>query len=137
MKDVMVRAILPDRPVRIFACRTTEVAEKARQLHDLWPTSAAALGRMMSVVLMMGGMNKNQEKMTVTINGQGPIGTMLCVTNGDGNIKGFVGEPHCMYTNNETGKLAVGYAVGTNGFLQVNFHLELKKHIQPIHKLHG
>ena len=94
----------------MFACQTTNLLEKARQEHDLWPTASAALGRMMSATLMMAAMNKNNEKMTVTINGGGPIGTMMAVTRGDGHIKGFVGDPHVHYTYNDTGHLAVGVA---------------------------
>jgi len=127
MKDYLVRGTIKNRPIRVFACTTTNLLEEARKKHDLWPTSAAALGRMMSAVLMMASMEKNNEKMTVTINGGGPIGTMLCVTNGDGKIKGFVAEPHCMYTNNQTGKLAVGYAVGNQGYLQVIKDMGLKE----------
>ena len=127
MKDYLVRGTVKNRPIRVFACHTTHLVEEARQLHDLWPTSAAALGRMMSSVLMMASMEKNNEKLTVTINGGGPIGTMLCVSYGDGKIKGFVGDPHCMYTNNETGKLAVGYAVGNQGYLQVIKDMGLKE----------
>lgn len=127
MKDYLVRGMVKNRPIRVFACQTTNLVEEARKLHDLWPTSAAALGRMMSSVLMMASMEKNNEKLTVTINGGGPIGTMLCVTRGDGKIKGFVGDPHCMYTNNETGKLAVGYAVGNQGYLQVIKDMGLKE----------
>lgn len=127
MRDYLVRGTVKNRPIRVFACKTTDLLEKARGMHDLWPTSAAALGRMMSATLMMASMEKNNEKMTVTINGGGPIGTMLCVTSGDGKIKGFVAEPHCMYTNNETGKLAVGYAVGNQGYLQVIKDMGLKE----------
>ena len=93
MKDYLVRGTVKNRPIRVFACKTTDLLEKARTLHDLWPTSSAALGRMMSSVLMMASMEKNNEKLTVTINGGGPIGTLLCVSQGDGKIKGFVGEP--------------------------------------------
>ena len=127
MRDYLVRGTVKNRGIRVFACTTTQLLEKARQMHDLWPTSAAALGRMMSAVLMMASMEKNNAKMTVTINGGGPIGTMLCVTNGDGKIKGFVAEPHCMYSNSQTGKLAVGYAVGNQGYLQVIKDMGLKE----------
>ena len=81
MKDYLVRGIVESKNCRVFACRTTNLLEYARASHDLWPTASAALGRMMSVTLMMGAMNKNKEKMTVTINGGGPIVTLLASTN--------------------------------------------------------
>lgn len=127
MKDYLVRGIVESKNCRVFACRTTNLLEHARASHDMWPTASAALGRMMSVTLMMGAMNKNKEKMTVTINGGGPIGTMIATTNSDGKIKGFVSDPHCHFTYNDSGKLAVGYAVGKEGSLQVIRDMGLKE----------
>lgn len=125
--DYLIRGIINSKNCRVFACDTTELVEKARVKHDLWPTASAALGRLLSVSLMMGRMNKNNEKMTITVNGGGPIGTMMTVTNGDGHIKGFVGEPHVHYTYNDSGKLAVGVAVGNTGTLQVVRDMGLKE----------
>ncbi len=127
MKDYLIRGIVEERNCRIFACTIKNLTEKARQHHGLWPTASAALGRMMAVSLMMASMNKNNEKMTTTINGGGPIGTMMTVTKGDGNIKGFVGKSEVHYTYNDTGKLAVGVAVGNQGTLQVIKDMGLKE----------
>ena len=112
MKDYLVRGIVESKNVRVFACSTTNLLEVARKKHDLWPTS--------------GAMSKQEEKLSVTINGGGPIGTMLCVTKGDGKIKGFVGDPHTHYTYNDTGKLAVGVAVGKEGYLEVIRDMQLR-----------
>lgn len=127
MKDYLVRGIVPSKNCRVFACQTTQLLEEARKRHGLWPTASAALGRMMSATLMMGAMNKNHEKMTVNINGGGPIGTMLATTNSDGKIKAFVSNPEVHYTYNDTGKLAVGVAVGREGTLQVIRDMGLKE----------
>jgi len=127
MKDYLVRGLVNSKNCRVFACVTTNLLEEARQKHGLWPTASAALGRMMSATLMMSAMNKNNEKMTVTINGGGPIGTMMAVTHGDGKIKGFVGNPEVHYTYNANGHLAVGVAVGNQGTLQVIKDMGLKE----------
>ncbi|MCI9049159.1 MAG: Hsp33 family molecular chaperone HslO [Coprobacillus sp.] len=127
MKDYLVRGIIPSKNCRVFACQTTQLLEIARQKHGLWPTASAALGRMMSATLMMSAMNKNHEKMTVTMNGNGPIGTMIATTNSDGKIKAFVANPEVHYTYNDTGKLAVGVAVGNEGTLQVIKDMGLKE----------
>ena len=127
MKDYLVRGLVNSKNCRVFACRTTNLVDVARKHYNLWPTASAALGRMMSATLMMARMNKNDEKMTVIINGGGPIGTMMCITNGDGNIKGFVANPEVHYTYNDTGKLAVGVAVGRDGTLQVIKDMGLKE----------
>lgn len=127
MEDYLVRGIVDSKNVRVFACSTTNLLEVARKKHGLWPTASAALGRMMSAVLMMGSMVKQEEKISCTINGGGPIGMMLCVTKGDGKIKGFVGNPQVHYTYNDTGKLAVGVAVGKEGYLEVIRDMQLKE----------
>lgn len=129
MKDYLVRGLIDKRNARVFACRTTNLVNDARTHHHLWPCASAALGRLMSVTLMMGAMNKNNEKMTVTINGGGPMGTLLVTSNSDGKIKGFVSNPEVHYTYNKTNKLAVGLCVGTQGDLQVIRDMGLK---QPI-----
>lgn len=127
MNDYLVRGIVPSKNCRVFACQTTGLLEEARQKHGLWPTASAALGRMMSATLMLGAMNKNNEKLTVTINGGGPIGTMIATTHSDGKIKAFVANPEVHYTYNDTGKLAVGVAVGKEGTLQVIKDMGLKE----------
>lgn len=127
MKDYLVRGIVESRNCRVFACQTTHLLEEARKKHGLWPTASATLGRVMSATLMMGAMNKNHEKMTVTINGGGPIGTIITSTHSDGKIKGFVANPEVHYTYNDSGKLAVGFAVGREGTLQVIKDMGLKE----------
>lgn len=127
MKDYLVRGLVNKRNTRVFACTTKNLVNEAREHHDLWPCASAALGRTMSATLMMGAMNKSNDKLTVTINGGGPIGTVLTTTNCDGKIKGFVGDPHVHYTYNDSGKLAVGVCVGNQGTLQVIRDMGLKE----------
>lgn len=127
MKDYLVRGLVQSKNCRVFACTTQHLLETARQKHDLWPTASAALGRLMSATLMLGAMNKNHEKMTVTMNGGGSIGTLMACTHSDGKIKAFVGNPHVHYTYEDTGKLGVGLAVGNKGTLQVIKDMGLKE----------
>ena len=102
--------------VRFYVGDTTKLCEDARQIHDLWPTSLAALGRVMSVTSCMGLMQKGDgESVTTTINGGGEIGTIMVTADNKGKVKGFVGDPHCYLKYNDGNKLAVGLVVGTNG----------------------
>ncbi|MCB6567354.1 Hsp33 family molecular chaperone HslO, partial [Desulfovibrio desulfuricans] len=78
------------------------------------------LGRVLTVGSMMGSMLKTaQEQITIRINGGGPIGTILVDAYSDGHVRGFVSDPHIMLQYNDTGKLAVGAAVGKDGYLEV------------------
>ncbi|MDQ0363166.1 Hsp33 family molecular chaperone HslO [Breznakia pachnodae] len=128
MKDQLVKAIACDGHVRIYVCNTTGIINYAQKQHDLWPTASATLGRVLSVASMMGGnLKSDKEKLTITINGGGPIGTVMADAYYGGNVRGFVGEPHVHYQYNDTGKLAVGVAVGTQGYLEVKKDLGLKE----------
>lgn len=118
--DKLIKSLCLDHKVRVIVVDTTDLCEEARKRHDLWPTAAAALGRVMSMGAIMGSLQKNaQEKVTLQINGGGPLGTILVDGYCDGRVRGFVGDPHVHYTYNDTGKLAVGVAVGKEGYLKV------------------
>ena len=127
MKHTLVKALVCEERVRVIVNSTTNLCEEARQRHDCWPTAAAALGRVLSIGSIMGSMQKSEnEKVTIQINGGGPIGTIMvdCFPNGD--VRGFVSDPYQFYTYNNTGKLAVGVAVGNQGTLKVIKDLGLK-----------
>ena len=125
--NVLIATALNDH-ARIYLLDSTEVVETARKFHDLWPTCAAALGRTLSITGLLGLMQKEEEEaVTVTINGGGPIGTILCVGKGNGQVKGFCSDPHIYETYPNSHKLAVGKAVGTDGYLKVTKNLKLKQ----------
>ena len=128
MKNNVIIATALHEHARIYLFNSKEVVEKARQLHDLYPTSCAALGRTLSVTALMGIMQKEEgEVVTVTINGGGPIGTILCVGDSAGKVKGFCGDPEIYQAYEKPHKLAVGLAVGTDGYLKVTKNLKLKQ----------
>ncbi len=128
MKDELIKALAREGRVRIYSNATTHLVEEARQRFDMWPTSVAALGRTLSVGSMMGSMLKSDhEQLTITINGSGPIGTIMVDAYSNGNVRGFVSDPHIMLQYNDTGKLAVGTAVGTQGALSVIKDLHMKE----------
>lgn len=123
----LVVAVARNRKVRILIANTTKLVEDARLTHDLYPTSNAALGRVLSVAVLMGSMQKSaDEEVLVQINGGGPIGTIMAEAKGNGEVKGFVGDNQIYMTYNQSHKLAVGLAVGTNGYLKVSKNLGLK-----------
>lgn len=127
MKDTLIKAMACEERVRIYICSSTHLVEEARRRFDLWPTASAALGRTLSVGSMMGSMLKSdKEQLTININGGGPIGTVLVDAYHDGHVRGFVSDPHVHYQYNDTGKLAVGIAVGCDGYLEVtkDFHMK-------------
>lgn len=128
MKDEVIKGLICEGRVRVHVATTTHLCEEARQRHDCWPTAAAALGRVLTMGSIMGAnLKSNQEKLTIQINGNGPIGTILVDCYAGGDVRGFVGDSHQFYTYNDTGKLAVGVAVGKEGTLKVIKDLNLKE----------
>lgn len=126
--DYIIRAIDKKRSFRIFAVRTTDLIEKARQYHNTSPTASAALGRVLTAGLMMGYMMKGEKnKLTLKINGGGPLGTILVTADNKGNIKGYVDNPSIEVPIKTNGKIDVGTAVGINGKLTVIRDLGLKE----------
>ena len=128
MENNVIIASALNSHARIYICDGRQLVEKARQAHDLWPTSCAALGRTLMATALLGMMQKEEgEAVTVTINGGGPIGTILCTADCKGHVKGFCGDPHIYETYEGSHKLAVGKAVGTDGYLKVTRDLKLKQ----------
>lgn len=127
MKDEILIAEAMNGEVRIHCARSTEMVNKARIAHDTWATCTAALGRTMTVTALMASDLKNEEeKITSIINGHGPAGTILVQAKGNGDVRGFIGDPHVYYSR-EDGHLDVGRAVGKNGTLTVIKDLGLKE----------
>lgn len=125
-KNVLIATALNNH-VRIYLANTTAMVNEAQKIHDMWPTSLAALGRAMSVTAIMGlQMKGEEESITTTINGGGSIGTIMVTADSKGHVKGFVSDPHLYLKYNDSNKLAVGLVVGQNGYLQVLKNLKLK-----------
>lgn len=126
MKDYLVKAIAFNGEVRAYAVHTTDTVAEAQRRHDTWPTATAAIGRSMTAAVMMGAMSKGDDKITVKIEGNGPIGAMIIDANGHGEVRGYVSNPHTHFELNEVGKLDVRRAVGTDGMLTVVKDLNMK-----------
>lgn len=127
MKDQLIRITATDNQLRGFFIQHTKTVETARQIHHLSPVAAAALGRSLGATAMMSQMLKGGgEKLTLRINGGGPIGTILCVGKNDGTLKGLVDHPQVETVNKGPGKMDVGAAVGKNGDITVIKDLGLK-----------
>ncbi len=126
--DYIIRAMDKKQTFRIFMVKSTETVETARIFHNTTPTASAALGRTLTAGLMMGYMMKNEkDKLTININGGGPLGTILVVADNKGNVKGYVDNPNVNLPLKENGKLDVGNAVGINGKITVMTDIGMKE----------
>ena len=128
MSDYIVNAITSNGAIRVVAADTTELCNRAQEIHKMSPTAAAALGRALTGAAIMGSMLKNSDdSITVQLSGGGPIGRVVAVGDGKANVKGYVDNPLVDLPLNKKGKLDVGGAVGRDGFLSIIRDLGLKE----------
>lgn len=124
MKDYLIKAYGFNGTVRIYTAVTTNLVAHAQEIHDLWPTSAAALGRLLTSSIIMGAMYDENQELSIRVVGDGPIGEMVATTTSKGEVRGYVTNPHIFLQYN-SGKLNVGKAVG-KGFIHVTKDLKIR-----------
>ncbi|MBC5715897.1 Hsp33 family molecular chaperone HslO [Flintibacter faecis] len=128
MADEIVRAMTADGYVKAVAVTGRDLVERARNIHTLLPMATAALGRALLGASMLGDMLKEQKgSLTLQIKGGGPLGTVLAVSDYEGNVRGYVQNPHVELMEKHQGKLDVGAAVGSTGTLTVIKDIGLKE----------
>lgn len=128
MSDQLIRAISKDGFVKATAVSTRGLTERARQIHKTLPVATAALGRTLAAASMMGNaLKEDGASVTLQIKGGGPLGTLLAVSDNQGNVRGTVDHPEVDLPLRSDGKLDVGTAVGTEGTLTVIRDLNMKE----------
>ncbi|HJC13181.1 MAG TPA: Hsp33 family molecular chaperone HslO [Candidatus Agathobaculum intestinigallinarum] len=126
MSDMLLRAIARDAGIQISAAVTTGLVERARQIHNTTPVATAALGRTLTATAIMGSQLKVDDgSVTVQVKGNGPLGTIVCVGDADGYVRGYLQNPSADLPLRPDGKLAVGAGVG-RGYLMVIKDIGLK-----------
>ncbi|MBR2765268.1 MAG: Hsp33 family molecular chaperone HslO [Blautia sp.] len=125
--DYIIRGMAAGEQLRVFAARTTVLAEEARRRHNTSPVATAALGRLLTGGAMMGSMMKGEKDiLTLQIKGDGPLRGITVTADSHGNVKGYVDNPEVLIHARADGKLDVGGAVG-EGILNVIKDLGLKE----------
>ena len=127
MGDTILRGVSNDGKIRIFAAETTELVNRAQQIHHSYPIATAALGRLLTAAAMMGTMLKGEnDTLTLRIKGDGLLEGVLAVGNAKGEVKGYCVNPGVVLPDKVPGKLNVGGAVG-KGTLAVICDMGMKE----------
>ena len=125
--DEMLRLSLMGGQARVMMCETTAMCQRAADLHASTPVCTAAMGRLMTATAFLGVMMKgDNESVTVTVKGGGPMGTLVAVAN-HGDLKVCADNPQVELPLREDGKLDVGGAVGHSGRMSVVKDLGLRE----------
>lgn len=124
MNDYLAKAYAFDGKVRLYAARSTQLVSEAQKIHGLWPSSSAALGRLLTGSVIMGAMYQDDQELTIRVDSDGPIDGMVATTNAQGGVRGYVGNPH-VFMQSETQSLPIAQAIG-NGKLHVTKDLKVR-----------
>ena len=128
MNDYIVRGMSMDGFVKVVGIRSTELVRRGAEIHKTAPNATAAFGRALTAASMMGNMQKVEDgSMTLQIKGDGPIGSVVCVSDSVGNVRGYVYEPNVPLVEKYPGKLDVGATVGRSGTMTVIRDLQMKE----------
>ncbi len=123
----LIRCITSDGCVTAMAVDSTDIVNKAVELHQTSAVVSAALGRLLTAASMMGNMLKGErDSITLRVDGDGPIGAVVAVADSNGNVKGYAVNNVVEIPLNAKGKLDVGGAVG-QGNLYVLKDLGMKE----------
>lgn len=126
--DEIIRVITKDGYIKACAITAKELVERARSIHKTLPVATAALGRALMATSMLGNQLKaEQGSVTVQIKGGGPLGSITCVGDCQGNVRGYVQNPEVDLPLKGPAKLDVGTAVGTDGYLTIIKDLNMKE----------
>lgn len=120
MSDRLIRATAADGGIRAVGVITTDLTERARQLHNLSFVATSALGRAMAAgLLVVSNMKQPQSRVNIRFRGNGPLGGLLVDAGLDGTVRGYANNPQAEVPLNMWGKLDVGAAIGREGYLYV------------------
>jgi molecular chaperone Hsp33 len=125
MWDSLVRATADNNNIRVSAAITTRLVEEARQRHQTSPVASAALGRVLTGVLLLSWNLKDKGSITMRVLGDGPLGGVIADVNAQGQVRGYIQNPQVDLPPNKHGKLDVGGGIG-QGNLYITTDLGLK-----------
>lgn len=124
--DHLVRAMAERGFVRILGVRSTHVGRALFDAHKPLATAGAALVRVATAALLMGGTIKGRDQLSVQFQGDGLLGELIATADAHGNVRATVHQPFIDLPPREDGKLDVARAVG-QGQLIVTKNLGMRE----------
>lgn len=124
----IVRSISKDASVVCSAIDGKDIVAEIERIHKTSAVCTAALGRLALGTSLLGfGLKGKDDSITLRMNGNGPAGSLIAVSDSFGNVKAYIQNPIVEIPLNSVGKLDVKGAVGTDGTLSVIKDLGLKE----------
>ncbi|MCQ2558986.1 MAG: Hsp33 family molecular chaperone HslO [Oscillospiraceae bacterium] len=126
--DRIIRATAGEGYIKMAVIQAKEMVQRGCEIHACSPTASAALGRTLCAASLMGNMMKEENgTLTIRINGGGPAGSVVAVSDSQGYVRGYIENPAVDLPLRSDGKLNVGGAVGNDGMLTVSRDIGLRE----------
>ena len=124
----LYKALIYNNQLTLSVLDTTDMVNDAIKIHNLSPLAAAALGRTLTAcTFMSSNLKSDEDKLSVTIAGDGVGGKITVCGNGKLDMRGYIDNPNANLPLRADGKLDVGGCVGKNGRLTVVRSMGLKE----------
>lgn len=117
MEDVLTKATADG--VRIYALSTTNLVREAAKKHGCSHLASAALGRAMNGALLLAATMKDNERISLRLKGDGPLGEVVADAEGT-CVRGYVENPDA-FLPLKNGKLDVGGGIGQGNIIVTRY----------------
>jgi len=126
MTDYMIRVLTLDGAIRVSVAATTSLVEEVRRRQQTDPTASVAVGRLATAAALMGSLLKGEQRIGLTVEGNGPLQRVHAETDAHGHVRATLKVAHAGLPPRD-GRFDVAGAIGHAGFLHVVKDLDLKE----------
>jgi len=118
MTDHIVRALSNAGGIRALACTSATLTREICSLQQASLTVSVALGRALAGGALMGALLKQNQRIALKFEGNGPLGKLIVEADSEGVVRGTVGNPLAEAAP-LNGRWNVPEILGKAGFLTV------------------
>ncbi|AKU89679.1 Hsp33 family molecular chaperone HslO [Vulgatibacter incomptus] len=116
-RDHIVRALLPEHDLRVLVAFATGVSQHAASIHRCEPTAAMVLSQILTGAALVGGLGKGEQRVTLQLEGNGPLKGMFAEGSAEGNLRAYVRAERVDFPGRDPSNLE--YSIGPEGYVSV------------------